>query len=98
MDNKKLKSDKIERSELLQLLFLLVIMIFIVVMIITLVTLIKNKDVIILDPLNYGMKVHNFTSCSCFDSSGNFWESRDKGFVKKNSILYGDYKWDNQKF
>lgn len=67
-------------------IFILMI-IAICVLLFTVITLIKNKDIIISDPLVYGMKVHNFTSCSCFDGQGNNWQSKDNGFVttKENS-------------
>lgn len=65
-------------------IFILMI-IFICLLIFTIITLIKNKDLIISDPLNYGMKIHNFTSCSCFDFYGNNWKSKNGGFINENN-------------
>lgn len=45
------------------------------------VILVKNKNIIASDPLIYGMSLHNFTSCSCFDQAGTEWSSTDKGFL-----------------
>jgi len=44
----------------------------------TIIQLVKNKDLITSDPINYGMKVHNFTYCRCIDDSGYSWESEGK--------------------
>jgi len=71
-------------SNLMQIIFLALLIIAICAMIFTVITLIKNKNIIISDPLIYGMKVHNFTKCSCLDSDGKFWDSEGKGFISKN--------------
>jgi len=50
-------------------------------MIKTINVLLENKEIIQKDPLIYGMGVHNFTSCSCFDFNGKDWYSTETGFV-----------------
>jgi len=72
----------------------ILMLIFICLLIFTIITLVKNKDIIMSDSLVYGMKVHNFTSCSCFDSQGNNWESTLNGFINKQDNLR---KWVNLK-
>lgn len=64
-------------------LFLILIVICIFLFTYTIATLIKNKEVIINDPITYGMKVHNYSYCSCMDSKGQYWESAEQGFIKK---------------
>jgi len=89
--------NKVERNEWLQLIYLIVIIIFIGVMIITIITFVKNKNLIVSDPLNYGMEIHNFTSCTCFDNQGNHWLSTENGFVNKRLNNYETEIWVNQK-
>jgi hypothetical protein len=82
-----------ERHEKLQIIFNILLVICITILIFTLIVLLKNKDVIALDPLNYGMKLHNFTSCSCVDEKSDVWYSLESGF-KNVKIFKGDeYKF-----
>jgi competence protein ComGC len=69
------------KSNKLNIIFLVLMVIAICIMLFLIVTLIKNKDIITSDPLNYGMKMHNFTTCSCMDSEYTRWESNDSGFI-----------------
>ncbi len=48
-------------------------------------TLIKNKEIIQKDPLVYGMDVHGFVSCQCYDEEGKDWYSEDVGFVHRET-------------
>jgi hypothetical protein len=68
------------KKELINIGIFILMIIAICLLLFTVITLLKNKDIITSDPLSYGMKVHNFTSCSCFDSSGNNWRSTGSGF------------------
>ena len=54
------------------ILFLILISIFIVLLIVVIVILLKNKDLITSDAIDYGMNMHNFSSCSCMDQTGKF--------------------------
>ena len=60
-----------EKGEIKQIVFLVLIVILIFLLIFTIVTLIKNKEIITKDAIVYGMKMHNFSSCTCLDNSGN---------------------------
>lgn len=52
--------------------FNFLLFIAIIVLIAVLIIFVKNINLIKSDSLVYGMKVHNFTSCSCQDDKGNF--------------------------
>ena len=52
-----------------------------VILVVTIVYFIKNANLIKSDPFNYAMKQHNFSICSCFDSSGNSYENKGDGFI-----------------
>lgn len=67
----------------LSILFLFLLIIAIIVLINAISVLLKNKDIIQQDPLIYGMKVHNFSSCQCFDFEGKDWYSTETGFIHK---------------
>jgi hypothetical protein len=75
---------KQNRSDFKQNIFLILLVVAICVMIFTVLTLIKNKNIILSDAISYGMKSHNFKTCSCFDDSGNLWYSEGNGFVSQN--------------
>ncbi len=66
---------------IISVLFLIVIAIAIIALISTTVTLVKNKEIIQKDPLRYGMDVHGFVSCQCFDEQGQDWYSEGSGFI-----------------
>lgn len=53
------------KQETKQTLFLVLMVIFIVLLLFALVTFIKNSEIIKNDPIVYGIKVHNFTYCTC---------------------------------
>jgi hypothetical protein len=74
-------NDSMSRREWIQIVFNLLLVVTLCALIVTTVTLLKNKDLIVKDPLDYGMKVHNFTSCSCLDSQNKQWDSKDGGFI-----------------
>ena len=75
------------RADFKSIIFLFLMIIFISVMIVLIIFLIHNKDVILQDPITYGMKEHNFTSCSCMDSKGITWTSTENGFVTDQNYL-----------
>jgi len=55
-----------------QVMFLVLIMVFICLLSFTIFYLIQNKELITSDAISYGMRMYNFSSCSCIDSSGKF--------------------------
>lgn len=77
------EEHKTLRIQLLSVLFIILLIITIIIMIFTINLFLKNKDLITSDPLTYGMKIHNFTSCSCFDNQGKDWYSYNGGFIHK---------------
>lgn len=81
-DTKKNVEEKV-KIDWKQVIFLVLIMVFICMLAFTIFFLIKNKELITTDAIVYGMKMHNFTSCSCIDSTGKF-------------ISFGKQKWDNK--
>jgi hypothetical protein len=62
-------------SNLLRILNIIAIWLFLAVMIFLLIFLVKYKDMLRVDVLSYGMELHNFTSCECYDSNGKLWYS-----------------------
>ena len=54
-----------------EIIFLVLIIICIFLFSYTIIIFLQNKDVITNDPITYGMKVHNFTTCTCIDNYGN---------------------------
>jgi len=89
IDGKKFiefKEHEHKRKQLiLSTFFLLLLVVAIVAMTIAVFTLLKNKDIIQQDPLRYGMDVHGFTSCQCFDEQGRDWQSEGDGFIHRQS-------------
>ena len=82
-------------SDVYRTFILFLIFVFIIVQIVSIITLLKNKELIRNDPLNYGMKLHNFTSCSCFDNNGKSWDSVPSGGFKRieySEEYYGTIK------
>ncbi len=81
----------------LSILFLILIAGAIIALINTTATLVKNKEIIQKDPLIYGMGLHDFVSCACYDSEGKDWYSTETGFIHqergKNWINYSDPKY-----
>lgn len=75
-----------QRREFVEIIFVLLLAVAIAVMIFTTITLLKNKDLITKDPLSYGMRVHNFTSCSCIDRNNKGWDSKDGGFIHTEGV------------
>jgi Cu/Zn superoxide dismutase len=86
-----------EKQQLLQIIFNVLLLIAIITLIYTTMTLVKNKEIIQLDPLSYGMKIHNFTSCSCIDSDGKNWFSEKGGFVNRQGSIKEEINWSNIK-
>jgi hypothetical protein len=77
-----------------QIIFLIALVICIFLFAITLKEFIKNKNLITSDPLNYGMKIHDFVTCSCTDSKGNIWTSTEKGFMSQQKVIQEDIKFN----
>ena len=80
-----------------QTIFLVLLVIIIIVMIVSLTILVKNKNLIMTDTLIYGMELHNFTSCGCYDSSGILWSSTENGFESKQPTNLRGELWDRKK-
>lgn len=82
-----------EKNQVMQIISNLLLVITIGVLIFTTITLIKNKDIIIKDPLTYGMGVHNFSECSCLDYNHKMWYSENGGFINRevNDAVKKDY-------
>ena len=72
-----------------QTLFLILLLIAIILLVVSLSVLIKNRNIIVSDPLMYGMDVHNFTSCNCYDDVGQLWTSSETGFTTQKVNYYG---------
>lgn len=79
---------EIRRRKRISILFLILIVGAIISMIIAITILVKNKNIIQSDPLSYGMGVHGFISCQCFDEQGRDWYSEGEGFIHRK---IGDY-------
>ena len=71
------------RRTLLSVAFIVAIIIASYAMIVTTKTLIENKEIITSDPLIFGMDVHGFVSCQCFDEQGSEWSSQGTGFINR---------------
>jgi hypothetical protein len=70
-----------DKQEIINWVILGMIVIFIISLVFTIVYLIKNANLIKSDPFMYAMKQHNFTSCSCFDSDGKYYENNGTIFI-----------------
>lgn len=85
IDGKKfIEYDEHKRQRkrmIISVLFLIIITLAIVALANATITLVKNKDIIQSDPLRYGMEVHGFVSCQCFDDEGQDWYSEGSGFI-----------------
>lgn len=76
------KKPKSKYQRVYDALMMVALWFFIALLLITIVTIINYKDIISKDPLNYGMDLHNFTSCTCHDTEGKLWESMEEGGFK----------------
>ena len=87
IDGKKFieyKEHKQQRKRLIvSVLFMIIMVVAIVTLINTTITLVQSRDLIGKDPLRYGMEVHGFATCQCFDEEGNDWYSEANGFVNR---------------
>jgi len=81
--------NKEEKREMMEVIRMGLLLVVIIVLVWTTITLIKNKDIIQKDPLNYGMDVHGFISCQCYDNQGVEWYSSGEGFVNQRQAGYG---------
>ena len=72
-----------DKSYLNQITFNLLLFIVIIVLISVLIIFVKNIDLIKLDSIVYGMKIHNYSSCSCQDVNGNFIDIPPKDNIPK---------------
>lgn len=70
------------KSETNQIIFNILLFIIIIILFVTIVILVKNINIIKSDSIIYGMKIHNFTSCSCIDDKGLTWTSSENGFIQ----------------
>lgn len=81
VEYKKYKQQR--RRMIIQIFFILAIIYSSYTMIKTVGVLLDNKKIIQEDPLRYGMDVHKFVSCTCYDSKGKDWRSNGTGFLHK---------------
>ena len=58
-----------ERQDKIQIAFLILITIFIILLVFTITFLIKNKNEIIANPINYGIKIYNLNYCHCYKNN-----------------------------
>lgn len=106
IDGKKFIEYKEHRQQrkrlLVSVLFMVIMVVAIVALINTTVTLVKSRDLIGKDPLRYGMEVHGFLTCQCFDQDGNDWYSEGDGFIHRergpNWINYSLGEFQNPTF
>jgi hypothetical protein len=76
-------------EEIRNMMTFILIVILLAFLFFTTVALVKNIKYIREDPLNFGMKVNGFSSCSCLDNSSRMWTSNGSGFVtQQNPIIY----------
>ena len=54
------------KQELKQTIFLISMIVFIIMVLFMIVFLIKNKDLLKANPIEYGIKMYNFTHCTCY--------------------------------
>ncbi len=81
------KTEQFDRKTfIVQLGIFIAMIVAIVLLFFTITTLIKDRDIIKSDPLIYGMRVHNFSSCNCVDKEGFMWESTETGFKHQRRI------------
>ncbi len=78
-----------EKKEMMQIVWMALLLVVIIILVWTTLTLIKNKEIIQKDPLRYGMEVHGFISCQCFDEQGVEWYSKGEGFINQQQAGYG---------
>jgi len=88
----ELELRKKKRRMIMNIVFLIVIAFASFSMIRTTNVILDNKEMIQSDALLYGMSLHNFTSCQCFDSFGRDWYSNEEGFVHGSIAGFEEYK------
>lgn len=66
-------------TDYLKIFTLVTVWIFIIILVSLMVTVVKYKNLINQDPLNYGMKLHSFYTCSCLDDKERNWNSLPTG-------------------
>ena len=76
------------KQETKQAIFLILMTIFIILLIFVIVFLVKNKDLIKSNPIDYGVKLYNFSYCNCF---------KDNQFVKfPDKLETTNLTWDKK--
>lgn len=67
---------------IIQVVFIICILVASFAMVKATKTLIENKDLIVQDPLIYGLELHNFSSCQCFNDFGQTFTIGNKLFLE----------------
>ena len=81
VENKKEKKP-IFSDKTIRVMILITAWIFIILLLFSVIAIIKYGNMITTDPLNYGMKIHKFETCTCLDDMGKTWTSlNDTGFI-----------------
>lgn len=92
------KPQKNSFTNLIKVLTIITIWFFLAVMIFLIVFMVKYKNTLNIDALNYGMELHNFTSCTCISADGNYWDSLNdsQGFIHKKNVYWQEGNiWNN---
>ena len=76
------------KQENLHLIFAVLMAIAIIALIVSIILLVKYKDVIMADPMKYGMEQRNFDSCTCKTSEGQYYEITREGYKKINNLNF----------
>lgn len=69
----KYKSER--KSTIINIVFLILLAIAIILLFITITTVIKNKEMLMEQPIDYVMEKYDFTSCSCTNAEGQLFRS-----------------------
>lgn len=82
----KLKAER--KRMYIQIGFLITIIIVCAVILFAVKTILTEAKIIGKDPISYGMELHDFISCQCFDSKSVEWYSEGNGFISKVQAGY----------
>ena len=72
-----------DREEMWMMIRMGLILATVLALVWTTMTLVKNKDIIMKDPIVFGMDAHGFISCQCYDQKGVEWYTVGNGFVNQ---------------
>ena len=69
-EHKALRNNTIKNA-----VFLFLLALSIIALLMTIGVVVKNKEMLMEQPIDYIMDKYNFVSCSCFDSEGEIYQS-----------------------